>query len=293
MPAEPSVRVRVPAKVNLHLSVGPLRPDGFHELRTVFHAVDLYDDVVATPASRLSLSVRGEAAGVPTDATNLAWQAVELLAASAGVEPNVHLELTKRIPVAGGMAGGSADAAGSLLACARLWGLDQVDLHPLAARLGSDVNFALVGGNARGSGRGEHIAPIGFTPELHWAFAIADSGISTRAAYAEFDRQHPDAVAPSYYVLEEMLRGLAAGDLRWIAAEMRNDLQPAALALRPELAGVLATGRRAGAIAGIVSGSGPTCAFLCESRAYACQVAAAFDCAVVAIGPAPGAAVVT
>ena len=117
------VTVRVPAKVNLHLSAGETREDGFHELVTVFHAVSLYDEVTATPARDLSLGVTGEGAGtLPADEGNLVWRAAVLLAERAGVQPAVRLDVAKGIPVAGGLAGGSADAAATLVACDALWG---------------------------------------------------------------------------------------------------------------------------------------------------------------------------
>ena len=294
-----AVRVRVPGKVNLHLAVGDLRSDGYHELVTVFHAVDLQDEVVASSSSELSIAITGEGAdAVPTDARNLAWQAAELLAAEAGVAANVHLDIRKAIPVAGGMAGGSADAAGALLACARLWGVE-ADLPTLAARLGSDVAFPLLGGTAVGTGRGEVLRPVPAPAGLHWVFAFADGGISTAASYAELDRHRaaragPEAAGPP----DALLTALAAGNLRAIGACLANDLQAVALALRPELHRTLDTGLEAGALAGLVSGSGPTCAFLCPDAEAAEHVAAILAtegvCRAVRVasGPAPGAEVV-
>jgi 4-diphosphocytidyl-2-C-methyl-D-erythritol kinase len=295
----PSVRVRVPAKINLHLGVGPLRPDGFHELVSVFHAVDVWDEVVASPASGLSLAVPGaDPATVPADWRNLAWRAAELLARTAGVPPDVHLELTKSIPVAGGMAGGSADGAAALLACARLWGVDE-DLPALAGRLGSDVAFPLLGRTAVGTGRGEHLTPVPPHGALHWALAIAGFGISTAAAYAELDRHRSVGAAPEPIGgPDALLAALAAGDLPAVGAALANDLQPAAFALRPELRRTYDLGLDAGALGAVVSGSGPTCAFLCADAAEAEHVAALLlaegVCTEtrVAAGPADGASVV-
>ncbi len=289
----------MPAKVNLHLSVGQLRPDGYHELVTVFHAVDLCDEVTASAADRLSVAVSGTgAADVPADAGNLAWRAAELLAAATGVAPNVHLQLHKAIPVAGGMAGGSADAAGALLACARLWGVS-ADLPDLAAQLGADVAFPLLGGTAIGTGRGEVLTPVAHSGRLHWAFALADRGIGAGEAYGELDWQRDSGDAPDPVGSPDvLLAALAGGDPHAIAAELVSDLEPAALALRPELRATLDAGRQAGALAGLVSGSGPTCAFLCADAAAAAELAgrlrAAGVCraALVATGPAPGAQVV-
>ena len=298
MPA--SVRVQVPAKVNLHLSVGPLRPDGYHELVTVFHAVDITDELIATEGVGISLTVSGAGTdAVPAGQDNLAWRAAELLAKTAGVAPNVHLELRKRIPVAGGMAGGSADAAAALVACAKLWYVE-ADLPPLAAQLGADVAFPLVGGTAVGTGRGEVLRPVDVRLRLHWVFALADGGISTGAAYGELDLLRADGAAPEPIgPPDALLAALASDDLAGVAASLGNDLEAAALALRPELRATLDAGRQAGALAALVSGSGPTCAFLCAdadaAETVAQELRAVGVCheALVASGPAPGAQVVS
>jgi 4-diphosphocytidyl-2-C-methyl-D-erythritol kinase len=294
-----SVVVRVPAKVNLRLGVGPVRPDGYHELLTVFHAVALFDEVTAHPADGLSLTLAGiGSAELPADRGNLAWRAAELLAAETGVRPDVRLELHKRIPVAGGLAGGSADAAGTLLACARLWDVE-ADLPGLAARLGSDVAFALLGGTAIGTGRGERLAPVPPHADLHWVLASAPYGISTAAAYAQLDalraaRAAPEPIGPP----DALLAALAAGDPSGVGLVLANDLQPAAFTLRPELRRTYDLGLAAGALGAVVSGSGPTCAFLCADADQAQHVAAVLlieeVCrdALVTSGPAPGAEIV-
>jgi 4-diphosphocytidyl-2-C-methyl-D-erythritol kinase len=297
-----AVRVRVPAKVNLHLSVGPLRPDGYHDLVNVFHAVDLVDEVSAAPADELSLTVSGEgAATLPTDERNLAWQAAALLARTAGIAPRVHLDLRKAIPVAGGMAGGSADAAAALVACARIWDLDvtAAELSALAARLGSDGAFPLLGGTAVGTGRGEILTPVPSAKRLNWVFAVADFGISAGDAYRELDRQREAGLAPTPVgEPDRLLSALADGDVGKVAAGLINDLEPAATTLAPALRKTLDAGTRHGALAGIVSGSGPTCAFLCADAAAATLLAAALEAAGVcrtarvATGPAPGARIV-
>jgi 4-diphosphocytidyl-2-C-methyl-D-erythritol kinase len=291
-----SVRVRVPAKVNLHLGVGPVRPDGYHELLTVFHAVALYDEVTATAADGLSLTIDGiGATDLPADRGNLAWRAAELLATATGVEAHVRLELRKAIPVAGGLAGGSADAAATLLACARLWGVD-ADLPALAARLGSDVAFLLMGGTAVGRGRGEQLAGVPAHATLHWVLATANYGISTAAAYTEIDRLRDVRSAPEPIAAPDaLLAALAAGDAAGVGAALANDLQPAAFALRPELRRTYESGLEAGALGGVVSGSGPTCAFLCADPDQADHVSAIVRAeglcrdAIIASGPAPGA----
>jgi 4-diphosphocytidyl-2-C-methyl-D-erythritol kinase len=293
------VSVRVPAKVNLHLGVGPLRPDGYHELVTVFHAVGLFDEVVATEADELSVNITGRGASdLPTDDSNLAWRAAALLADTAGVAPHVRLDLHKAIPIAGGLAGGSADAAGTLLATARLWGVD-ADLAALAGRLGADVAFPLVGGTAVGTGKGERLAPVPTHADLHWVLAVAPYGISTADAYGELDRLRDVLAAPEPIGSPDaLLAALDAGDAAAVGAALANDLQTSAFALRPELRRTFETGLDAGAVGGVVSGSGPTVAFLCadpgEAEHVAAMLLAEGVCrdALVATGPAPGAEVV-
>jgi 4-diphosphocytidyl-2-C-methyl-D-erythritol kinase len=293
------IRVRVPAKINLHLGVGATRADGYHELHTVYQALDLTDEVIARPCDQLQLTISGpEAAGVPDDATNLAWRAAEVLGDHLGLEPLVHLEIVKSIPVAGGMAGGSADAAGALLACAELWQIKatRAELVDLAADIGSDVAFGLVGGTALGTGRGELVAPVLATGTFWWAIAVADFGLSTPEVYAEFDllSARPRALTSPDGVLD----AVRSGDVRALAAAVSNDLQAAALSLAPSLRRTLTAGRELGALAGIVSGSGPTCAFLAEDQDAAIRLAAALSAegvcrtARVASGPSPGARLV-
>ncbi|MBD0710759.1 4-(cytidine 5'-diphospho)-2-C-methyl-D-erythritol kinase [Streptomyces sp. CBMA291] len=294
------VTVRVPAKVNVRLAVGAARPDGFHDLANVFLAVSLYDEVTATLAEGLTVSCEGpDADKVPLDRTNLAARAAELLAARHGITPDVRLHIVKDIPVAGGMAGGSADGAGALLACDALWGLgsSREELLEICAELGSDVPFSLVGGAALGTGRGERleVLPVGGT--FHWVFAVADGGLSTPAVYGEFDRLTEGVEVPVPAASPALLDALRTGDTTALAATLANDLQPAALSLRPSLAATLAAGTAAGALAALVSGSGPTTAFLVKDAESAETVAAALTAsgtcrtARTATSPAPGAVV--
>lgn len=264
-----AVTVRVPAKINLLLGVGPRRPDGFHELNTVFCAVELYDTVTAVAAGELRVQLTGpESAGLPRDQRNLAWRAATLLASHAGIRPSVALLIDKAIPVAAGLAGGSADAAATLLACARLWNLalDPGALGVLAAELGSDVSFALHGRCALGTGRGERLRPVA-SPEFHWVLAAARGELSTPEVYGALDRQRSAGIEQAPVGdPEPVIAALATGNPHVLAASLGNDLEPAALALAPYLGDTLAAGREAGALAGLVSGSGPTCAFLAADR---------------------------
>ena len=280
------VRVRVPAKVNVQLAVGGRRADGFHGLASVFFAVGLYDEVTAVPSDRLRITVEGaDAALVPTDDSNLAAKAARLLGARHGIEPNVHLHIVKGIPVAGGMAGGSADAAAALVACDALWGTgsSRAELAELAAELGSDVPFSLLGGVALGEGRGELLTPVPVAGTFHWVFAVADGGLSTPAVYGECDRLRElgggsaDSDVPAPAADPVLLAALRSGDAAALGAALSNDLQDAALSLRPGLADTLRAGTDAGAIGALVSGSGPTCAFLAKDAAAARTLAEALE----------------
>jgi 4-diphosphocytidyl-2-C-methyl-D-erythritol kinase len=303
-----SVTVRVPGKLNLYLGVGDLRDDGYHELTTVFHAVSLFDEITVRNADVLSLESSGEGfsedgALLPLDHRNLAWRAAELMADHVGRTPDVAISMEKSIPVAGGMAGGSADAAAVLVAMNALWelGVPRRDLHALGAELGSDVPFALHGGTALGTGRGEQLATVLARNTFHWVLAFADSGLSTPKVFAEIDRLRAETTREQPLRLQDpepLLAALASGDPLELAPLLGNDLQPAALSLDAGLRRTLRAGVDAGALAGIVSGSGPTCAFLCPSAAAAIdvgvQLAGAGVCRTVraASGPVHGARVV-
>ncbi len=301
-----SVTVRVPGKVNLYLAVGECRDDGYHELTTIFHAVSLLDEVTVRNADVLSLDMSGEGVeSLPTDERNLAWQAAELMAEHVGRSPDVAITIEKSIPVAGGMAGGSADAAAVLVGMNTLWelGVPRRDLHALAAQLGSDVPFALHGGTALGTGRGEELATVLARNTFHWVLAFAAGGLSTPAVFTELDRLRETADSnraepPRLDDPEPVLAALASGDPTQLAPLLGNDLQPAAVSLDPGLRRTLRAGAEAGALAGIVSGSGPTCAFLCASAASAvdvgAQLAGAGVCRTVRVasGPVHGARVV-
>ncbi len=293
-----SVTVRAPAKVNLHLSVGPLRSDGYHDLTTVFHALALYDEVTLTRSRGLTVTVEG-ASGVPTDATNLAAKAVLALAARAGRAADVAIHLVKDIPVAGGCAGGSSDAAAALVGLDALWGLGltRAELLEVAATLGSDVPFCLVGGTALGTGRGENLTKVLGAGSYAWVLALADGGLSTPAVYSELDRLRaagPVAVASDP---APVLQALRQGSPEALGKALSNDLQRAAIVLKPELRRLLEFGRGFGALGGIVSGSGPTVAFLARNLDHARSLAAALTsqgaCRTVRVaeGPATGARV--
>jgi 4-diphosphocytidyl-2-C-methyl-D-erythritol kinase len=297
------VRVRVPAKINLYLGVGPLRPDGYHELQTVYHAISLYDELTARRGDTLTLTMEGEGAGVlALDETNLVIRAARALAEHANVPAHARLHLRKQIPVAGGLAGGSADAAAALVACDALWGtgLSRDELAGLAATLGSDVPFLIHGGTALGTGHGETVSPVLARGNAwHWVVGIADGELSTPHVYREIDRLRASAAAPPRLTsAEPLLAALRQRDPAVLAAALGNDLQAAAISLRPTLSVTLRAGRDAGALAGMVSGSGPTCVFLAADGEHAVQLAATLEeygvCRSVRVahGPVPGARVI-
>lgn len=276
------VRVRVPAKINTALCVGPRRADGYHDLSTVFQAVSLYDEVLATERGddQICLTMAGEGSEeLPCDQTNLATRAAWLIRERYGrPEMGVDLHIDKHVPMAGGMAGGSADAAATLLACAEIWRLEATldELVELAAELGSDVPFLLLGGNALGTGRGEKLRRLPDGGRLEWVFAMAGHGLSTPQVYQRYD-ELADAgkLQPSAELPTEQLTELFSGEPVRVAAALRNDLQAPALDLYPELAQTLAAGGDApGVLGALVCGSGPTCAFLCVDAEAADELAA-------------------
>ena len=277
-----SVRVEAPGKVNLFLSAGAPGPDGYHPLTTVFQAVRLIETVTARRQSAqnhgtVTLTLEEPDAAVPIDASNLAVRAADLLAEVTGVNEGVDLLLRKRVPVAGGMAGGSADAAATLVACNALWGtnLPLPELSALASRLGADVPFPLTGATAVGHGRGDLVTPIMTRGSYHWVFALAEQGLSTPAVFRRFDVL-PGAGEPAVRdVPEALTAALRAGDVRALADSLHNDLQAAAIDLRPELARVISVAEEAGALRAIVSGSGPTIAALVEDPGSAQRVSRA------------------
>ncbi|CAG7612742.1 4-diphosphocytidyl-2-C-methyl-D-erythritol kinase [Leucobacter soli] len=295
--------VRAPGKINLLFRVGARQPDGYHDVASLYQALSLFEEVTASPADEVSLRFTGPIDGseLPLDESNLCVRAARLLAEATGQDAGVALTVHKRVPIAGGMGGGSADAAATLVACDELWGtgLGRVGLLPLAAQLGADVPFALEGGTAVGTGRGDQLSQALAKGEFHWVLALSDGGLSTPAVYAELDRHRerharelPEA-RESVAVDVAALQAVRSGDREALAEAMHNDLQAAALNLMPELADVLELGESHGALAGIVSGSGPTCAFLVPTTLASAELQAAFARAgiraLAATGPAPGA----
>lgn len=277
------VHVRAPGKLNVFFEVGDVQDDGYHDVASAYQAVSLYEDVWAEHSDDFTLSVSGtvDVAGVPSDDRNLALRAARLLAQRAGYDGGVHLEIVKHVPVAGGMGGGSSDAAAALVACDALWGTDLggYELQVLAARLGADVPFALLGGTAIGVGRGDRLSPALAKGRFDWVLVTSETGgLSTPDVYRRLDvlraERAPDIAPPRPIpsVAPAVLQALRAGDAAALAEHVRNDLQPAALSLRPDLRATLELGEASGALAGIVSGSGPTLAFLTDGPEAALEL---------------------
>ncbi len=280
-----SVRVRAPGKINVSLKVGPPREDGYHGIASVFLAVSLYEEVTATETTGdgITVTVNGQgtlnlpAASIPLDRTNLAVRAADLLAEVSPGRTGVHLDITKRVPISGGMGGGSADAAAALLACDALWGsgFSRDELAKIAVDLGADVPFALVGGTAVGLGVGDQLTPAISKTPLHWVLVTSDYGLSTPEVYRALDEiRLRDGVIPDPQpdIDPAILGAMRAGDAAGLAPLLHNDLQAASLELAPALGDILDTGKAAGALAGIVSGSGPTIAFLAQSSGHAAEL---------------------
>jgi 4-diphosphocytidyl-2-C-methyl-D-erythritol kinase len=303
--APTQVRTRAPGKINVFLSVGALQDDGYHDVATAYQAVSLYEDILAEPADDFSVRFTGpiDTSHVPVDGSNLALRAAKLVADRAGYRGGVRLTIDKQVPVAGGMGGGSADAAATLLAVDTLWAtaLGRDELLRLAAQLGADVPFAFAGGTAIGTGRGDELSPALAKGAFEWVLALSDDGLSTPAVYRALDEHReryrsdiPPAVETPT-VDANVLQALRAGNAELLAETLHNDLQAPAMRLAPSLAATLELGERSGALAGLVSGSGPTVAFLVEDSDAALdlqvELSASGRHAVRATGPVHGARV--
>ena len=298
------VTARAHGKINLHLGVGDAGADGYHELVTVFEALGTPETVTLTPAETDSVEVVGKyaAAGIPLDERNLALAAVIAFRARTGWDGRVAITIDKNVPVAGGMGGGSADAAAALVAAASLAGVDDnAVLTEIAAGLGADVPFALLGGIALGRGRGDHLSRVLSRGTHHWVLATSTGELSTASVYARVDelRQAGDgADAARLAEPQGVLTALAAGDVEKLAAHVHNDMTEAAVSLMPDIARVMEEGRRAGAHAVLLSGSGPTVGFLAQNAKHALELAVLLEASrgvrevVRTTGPAPGAHIV-
>ena len=277
------VIARVPAKVNMQLAVGPLGNDGFHEVTTVFQAISLFDDVTVETAAEnngISIQVTGQTStGVPSDSSNLAVKAATLMIKNYDLPSDINIKLKKEIPVAGGMAGGSADAAGVIVGLDSLFelGLSRDEMEMVGSKIGADVPFSICGGVAIGTGRGDQITPALFKGSYNWVLALSGQGLATPSVYAECDRLREGLSISTPVVSEQLMQALRAGDAKALGKSLSNDLQPAACSLRPALRLVLDVGLDYGALGGIVSGSGPTVAFLVKDDEHAMDLTVALS----------------
>jgi len=299
-----SVTVRVPAKVNLQLSVGPRESDGYHQLVTVFQAISIFDDVtirIGEQGSGVNLTVSGDQIhGVPTDSSNLVAKAVELIAEKFELDIDVSIDIKKSIPVAGGMAGGSADAAAAIVAIDELYSIEMTreEMHSIASQLGSDVPFLLSGGTAIGQGRGDQLTAALSRGTYHWVLALSSVGLSTPAVYGECDRLRQGLDISEPQISDALMQALLSADPSAVGKLLINDLQPAACSLRPALRLILDVGQEYGALGAIVSGSGPTVAFLVSDEEHGLDLAVALSASGVvgsvtrAYGPVHGAKVI-
>jgi 4-diphosphocytidyl-2-C-methyl-D-erythritol kinase len=272
------VIARVPAKVNLQLAVGPLGNDGFHEVTTVFQAISLFDDVTVETAAEnngISIQVTGQTStGVPSDSSNLAVKAATLMIKNYDLPSDINIKLKKEIPVAGGMAGGSADAAGVIVGLDSLFelGLSRDEMEMVGSKIGADVPFSICGGVAIGTGRGDQITPALFKGSYNWVLALSGQGLATPSVYAECDRLREGLSISTPVVSEQLMQALRAGDAKALGKSLSNDLQPAACSLRPALRLVLDVGLDYGAL-----GAGPTVAFLVKDDEHAMDLTVALS----------------
>lgn len=288
-----SLRARAAAKVNLGLYVGPLQPGGrYHEVVSVLQSIAIWDELeVEVVPEGLGLEVEG--GGLPPDETNLVLVAARELARRSRDLPGARFRLRKGIPVSAGLGGGSADGAAALIALDRLWGLHlpAVNLHAMAAEVGSDVPFCIAGGTAVATGRGDKIREVPSKGSTWWVVGIDHEQLATQHVYDHFDELGLATPLDGRWP-EELLAALVAGDLRRLAGALHNDLEPAAFDLLPALAKSKQRLLEAGALGAIMSGSGPTMLGLCGDEDHATQVARAvrsgFAGVEVARGPVPG-----
>jgi 4-diphosphocytidyl-2-C-methyl-D-erythritol kinase len=295
------VAVRVPGKINLQLSVGPLQRDGYHELATVFQSVSLFDEIIVSQIESGIEITSDSKSNIPLDKENLAFRAAEIMRKKFDIEAGLAIKIKKEIPVAGGMAGGSADAGGTIVAIDSLFslGLKRDEMERISAQLGADVPFTIAGGTAIGTGRGDQIAPVLSRGSYDWVLALSTSGLSTPSVYKECDRLREGLDISKPFVSDSLLQALSHGDAKALGKALSNDLQPAACSLKPALRLILDVGLDYGALGGIVSGSGPTVAFLAENEDHALDLVVALTSSGVVgnvirvAGPVPGARVIT
>ena len=255
------IRLRTHAKINLFLRVLGRRPDGYHEIESIFHGISLADDITvrATEGHDVDVDIqvaRGPGTGVPKREDNLAYLAAQALIERGVTASGVSIDITKRIPIGAGLGGGSGNAAGVLVALNDLWGarLPTDDLNDLGATVGSDVPYCLTGGTMLVTGRGENLSSLPSPGDLHFVLGISDEPLYTKDVYERLDSLGTDGEVGS----AAMTLALGAGDAAEVAELLHNDLEPAAFSLRPELEELKKVILGAGALGAGLTGSGPT-----------------------------------
>lgn len=267
-------RASVRAKVNLWLAVRSRTSDGYHEIETVFQCIDVADEIVVSGSSvgdvRVEMKFADGEGVAPAPHDNLVYRAAQLYLAATDRSIGLNIEIVKRIPMSAGLGGGSADAAGVLFLLAQALGdVSGSMLHKLAADVGSDVPFFLTSGTALGAGRGERLIPVEGAPRLWFVLGLSRRGMATKEVYERWDLTPNSARSGS----DAMLEALARGRPELAASLVHNDLEPAAIAVRPELAEKKRRMLEAGALGACVSGSGPTLFGIARNRRHAREVA--------------------
>ena len=295
------VSVRVPGKINLQLSVGPLQRDGYHEVATVFQSVSLFDELTISEndGDGIEIAAEGKSA-IPLGKENLAYKAADLMRKKFDISTGLLIKIKKEIPIAGGMAGGSANAGATIVGIDALFslGLKRDEMERIGGEIGADVPFTISGGTAIGTGRGDQITPVLSRGSYNWVLALSSSGLSTPAVYKECDRLREGLDISKPHVSDSLLHSLSQGDAKALGKSLTNDLQAAACSLKPALRLILDVGLDYGALGGIVSGSGPTVAFLAENEDHALDLVVALTSSGVVgnvirvAGPVPGARVI-
>lgn len=274
-----------PGKINVFFQVGSLQSNGYHDVASLYQAVNLLEVVTVSESKTWEVSTTGslsaeQLAEIPTDERNLVVKAALALAEVAGISnpKPMRFDIRKRIPVAGGMAGGSADAAAALIAINDSWclGLAKERIFEVGSGLGADVPFSLLGGSAIGTGTGTDLLSVE-SVQLNWVIAISPGTLSTPAVFHKLDSMRVEMGEDPTQLREprvpdELLASLKIGATE-VAKYMHNDLESAAIQLAPELTKTIDLGIRLGALRAMVSGSGPTIAMLCSDQEAAVRLA--------------------
>lgn len=249
------MEVNAYAKINLTLGIEGIRQDGYHQVEMIMQAVELHDSLAFEDAPA-GISIESDSPEIPPGPENLVYRAASLLQEYTGCGRGVRIKLTKKIPVAAGLAGGSTDAAAALRALNSLWDLNlpEGDLYKLGERLGADVPFCLMGGTALARGKGELLTPVAGAQGLGVVLVKPSFGVSTARVYRMYDLLPPGPQPDT----GAMISALGRGDLHAIGSLLHNSLERVTAGLHPEIKQIKQGLREAGAAGALMSGSGPT-----------------------------------